>query len=241
MRDLYCAAVREYGQYCPVALGSEVLADRWNPLILRELILGNTRFNDIERCLPGISRSLLSQRLRDFERTGVIELRPSASGRGNEYHLTPAGADLEPVIIALGEWAIRWRFSEPQPADVDPVGLTWWMHRRLDVDNLPDERVVVEFAYTGPQSTTIWLVLDRGDPSVCVKHPGFDSDVVLTTDPLTMTRVFSGLDTFSGAVAEGKITLAGVPSLTRAFERWFLWSPFAPAVRRRLRAAGPRD
>lgn len=120
MLDLYLresgGMSREYGQYCPVTLGNEVLADRWTPLILREMILGSTRFNDIERGLPGISRSLLTQRLKHLTRKGVVETRPARSGRGNEYHLTPAGKGLEPVIIGLGEWAARWLFTEPEPA-----------------------------------------------------------------------------------------------------------------------------
>lgn len=223
--------MREYGQYCPVALGSEVLADRWTPLILREMVLGSTRFNDIERGLPGISRSLLQQRLGHLERKGVLTRQPATGGRGNEYHLTDAGRDLEPVLMALGEWAVHWMYTDPEPADVDPVTLTWWMHRRLEVDRLPDRRVTIEFDYRGPQPLRIWLVLDRGDPSVCVKHPGFDVDVLVTTDAVSFMRVFSGIVSLDEAVAAGDVRLDGPPSLTRSFGRWFAWSPFAPAVR----------
>jgi len=223
--------MRDYGQYCPVSLGSEVLADRWTPLILREMVLGSTRFNDIERGLPGISRSLLAQRLKHLERKEVVERRPAASGRGSEYHLTAAGQDLEPVIMALGEWAVRWRFAEPTPADVDPIALTWWMHRRVARDRLPDRRVVIEFDYRGPNATHIWLVLDRGDPSVCIKHPGFDSDLIVVTDAVSMMRVFSGIVTLGRAVDDGTVEIQGPPSLSRSFGRWFLWSPFSDAVR----------
>jgi DNA-binding HxlR family transcriptional regulator len=223
--------VREYGQYCPVALGSEVLADRWTPLILREMVLGSIRFNDIERGLPGISRTLLLQRLRHLERKGIVELHPAPAGRGNEYHLTPAGRELEPVIMALGEWAVRWMFTEPTTADVDPVTLTWWMHRRIDPAQLPDRRVVIEFDYRGPGATTIWLVLDRGEPSVCVKHPGFDTDLLVTTDAVSLMRVFAGITTLTDAIEHETIQLTGTPALTRGFGSWFLWSPFLPAVR----------
>ena len=153
----------DYGRFCPVALGSEVLADRWTPLILRELILGNTRFNDIARGLPGISRSLLVQRLRHLERKGVVELWPSPTGRGNEYHLTPAGKDLEAVVDALGRWAVEWLFDELDPHEVDAVTLTWWMHRRVDEERLPPGRVVIEFDHTAPKRLAIWIVLDRGE------------------------------------------------------------------------------
>jgi DNA-binding HxlR family transcriptional regulator len=226
--------VREYGQYCPVSLGSEVLADRWTPLILREMVLGSTLFNDIERGLPGISRTLLAQRLRHLERKGVVHREPAVGGRGSEYHLTPAGVALEGVLMALGEWAVRWMFAEPEPEVVDPVGLTWWMHRRVDHERLPDRRVVIEFDYRGPNATVIWLVLDRGNPSVCVKHPGFDSDVVVRTDAVSLMRVFSGIVSLRDAIDQGSVEVVGPPSLTRSFGRWFLWSPFAPAVRARV-------
>ncbi len=222
---------RDYGQYCPVTLGSEVLADRWTPMILREMILGSTRFNDIERGLPGISRTLLAQRLRHLERKGVLERQPARSGRGSEYHLTQAGQDLEGIIMAIGEWASRWLFAEPEPRDIDPVTLTWWMHRRVDLDALPDRRVVVEFHYTGADPMAIWLVLDRGEPSVCTKHPGFDSDLVVTTEPVELMRVFSGIDTLQGARRSDRISVDGPPALVKAFGSWFLWSPFAPTVR----------
>jgi DNA-binding HxlR family transcriptional regulator len=223
--------MREYGQYCPVALGSEILADRWTPLILREMVLGSTRFNDIERGLPGISRTLLSQRLRHLERKGVVSTQPAASGRGREYHLTDAGRDLEPVLMAIGEWSVRWMFTEPEPAVVDPVALTWWMHRRVDTDRLPDRRVVIEFRYSGRPNTVLWLVLEPREQSVCIKHPGFDADLVVVTDPVSFMRVFSGIVTLKEALREGDVAIEGPPALVRAFDQWFLWSPFAPAVR----------
>ncbi|MEI8406256.1 MULTISPECIES: winged helix-turn-helix transcriptional regulator [unclassified Kribbella] len=224
--------MRDYGQYCPVALASEVLADRWTPLIVRELVLGSRRFNDIDRGLPGISRTLLKQRLNHLERKGVLELIPVA--RGHEYQLTPAGRDLEGVIMAIGEWAVRWMFSEPQPREVDPVTLTWWMSRRVDFEKLPRQRVTVEFEYRGDDPTRIWLILDRLEASVCTDHPGFDSDVVVTTEPVDLMRVFSGIVSMRQAAAEGTVAMTGPPRLTRALPTWFLWSPFAPAVRERI-------
>lgn len=237
MLYLYLGGVRDYGQYCPIALGSEVLADRWTPLILREMVLGSTRFNDIERGLPGISRSLLVQRLRHLERKEAVERRPAASGRGSEYHLTPAGQDLGGVVMSLGEWAVRWKLAEPEPEEVDPRALTWWMHLRMDEEQLPDRRVVIEFAYQAPR-IQIWIVVDRGDASVCAQHPGFDSDLIVRTDAVSMARVFSGLTTLRQATADGAIELLGPPELVRGFGRWFLWSPFRPAVQAQLAERG---
>jgi DNA-binding HxlR family transcriptional regulator len=223
-------AMPDYGAYCPVSLSTEVLADRWTPLVVRELLLGNTRFNDIARGLPGISRTLLTQRLRHLERRGVVELWPSPTGRGSEYHLTPAGKDLFPVVEAMASWAIEWLYDELRPEDVAPTQLMWWMHRRIDVDALPPGRVVVEFEHTGPTRQTIWLVLDRGQPSVCVTHPGMDVDVVVSMATPTLSRVFNGFDSWPDAVRSGAIEVAGPPTLVKALPRWFAWSPFREAT-----------
>ena len=229
--------MREYGQYCPVSQTAEVVADRWTPLILREMVLGSTRFNDIERGLPGISRTLLSKRLQHLERKGVVVRGPAEGGRGSEYHLTPAGKALERVLDAMGEWAVEWLFTEPEPADVDPVTLLWWMHRRVDLGRLPNRRVVLEFDFRGDGGPTLWLVLDRGEPSLCTKHPGFDTDVLVTTTGLTMTRIFAGIISLSEALEAGTLELEGPPALCRDFGHWFLWSPFRPFVQRRLARA----
>src|SRR3954453_4231847 len=111
--------MRTYGQYCPVSLSAEVLGERWTMLILREMIGGAHRFNELERGLPGISRTLLAQRLRHLIRVGLVEAVPAAGGRGNEYYLTPAGQELQPVLVAMGEWAVRWLFGEPRPDELD--------------------------------------------------------------------------------------------------------------------------
>lgn len=220
----------DYGRFCPVALASEVLADRWTPLIVRELVLGNTRFNDIARGLPGISRSLLSQRLRHLERKGVVTLWPSPTGKGNEYRLTPAGRDLERVVEALGLWAVEWLFHELEPHDVDPVTLTWWMHRRINSEALPPGRVVIEFEHTAPARQVLWMVLERGEASVCVQHPGFDTDLLVTTTTPALAEVFQGYDTWAHAVAEDAIRVEGQPRLVKAMPKWFAWSPFAAAT-----------
>lgn len=226
--------VKEYALYCPVALASSVLAERWTPLIVRELLLGARRFNDIDRGLPGISRTLLKQRLDRLERKGVVQRVPCPPG--HEYRLTPAGRALEGVIMAAGEWAVQWMFSEPEPREVDPVTLAWWMSRRLVTEALPDHRTVVEFAYAGEATRTIWMVIERGDTSVCTDPPGFHSDVIVRTEPVVLMRVFSGIASYSQALADGSIMLSGPRHLTRELPHWFAWSPFAPAVRRHLSA-----
>jgi DNA-binding HxlR family transcriptional regulator/putative sterol carrier protein len=228
----------DYAQYCPVALASSVIAERWTPLIVRELVLGGRRFNEIDRGLPGISRSLLKQRLDHLERKGVVTRVELTHGRGHEYQLTPAGRDLEGVIMALGEWSVRWMFSEPEPREVDPVTLTWWMSRRMVADAMPDGRTVVQFDYTGDDPARIWMVMERRETSVCTDHPGYDVDVVVTSEPVELMRVFSGTVSYREALVAGTITVSGQRRLTTALPSWFAWSPFAPAVRERLVAPG---
>jgi len=227
----------EYGRFCPVALATEVLADRWTPMIVRELVLGNTRFNDIARGLPGISRTLLTGRLRHLEKRGVIERWPAPGGQGSEYHLTPAGKDLERVIDALGRWAIEWLFDELYPQEVDPHTLMWWMHRRTDPTAFPEGRVVLEFAFTAPEPETVWLVLEHGEVSVCHQHPGFDSDVVLRASTATYSEVFNGLRTWPEAVRAGDLEAVGPTRLVRAMPTWFLWSPWVEVTRERVSRA----
>jgi DNA-binding HxlR family transcriptional regulator len=227
----------DYGRFCPVALATEVLADRWTPMIVRELVLGNTRFNDIARGLPGISRTLLSQRLRHLEKRGVVERWPVPAGQGSEYHLTPAGKDLERVIDALGRWAIEWLFDDLYPEEVDPPTLMWWMHRRTDPDKLPEQRVVLEYVFIAPDPMSIWLVLEHGAVSVCQQHPGFDTDVVLRATTATFSGVFNGLRTWPEALRSGDLEVVGHQRLVRELPTWFLWSPWAEVTRERLSRA----
>jgi DNA-binding HxlR family transcriptional regulator len=222
----------EHGSYCPVNLTTEVLGDKWTPLIVRELLLGSTRFNDLVRALPGISRSLLSQRLRHLERRGVLEAWQSPTGRGSEYHLTPAGRDLEGVIDAYGRWAVEWLYEELETQDIPPTTLMWWMHRRVDPTNFPPVRTLLEFRFRKPVQT-IWLLLEHGAADVCIQHPGGDVDLVASAAASTFGQVFQGRRRWQDAVANGDIDVVGLPRLTRRLPTWFTWSPWAGATRER--------
>jgi len=221
----------DYGNYCPIAIATDVIADRWTPLILRELVLGNTRFNDIARGLPGISRSLLVQRLKHLERKGVVETWPLPNGRGSEYHLTPAGKDLEPVLIVMGRWSVAWMYSNLDSTDVDAITLMWWMHRRVDIERLPHDRVVVQFDHTAPKRCSFWVVSEQGAASVCLHDPGYEVDAVVTCTTPALARVFSGVETWRSAIACGDIRVSGTKAVVDAMPRWFLWSPWAKDMR----------
>jgi DNA-binding HxlR family transcriptional regulator len=221
----------EYRQYCPVARATEILADRWTPLIVRELLAGCRHFNAIERGLPGISRSLLAARLRTLEDAGVIVRRTGDRPNISEYELTDAGRDLERVIDCLGSWGVRWAFGDPRPEELDPVLLLWKMHRRIRRDLLPPRRVVIEFDFRGRGGRRLWLVLEPRDISLCLRPPGFDPDLIVRADLAFFYRVWLGYVDYASAVRSGGITVDGSGALARELPRWLMWSPMAHHVR----------
>lgn len=221
----------KYHQYCPVARASEILADRWTPLIVRELLFGSRHFNELRRGLPRISRSLLVARLRHLEDNGVIERHSGARPNVTEYILTEAGNDLADVIKYLGTWAIKWVFADPDRDELDPALFLWKMHQRVDHRELPRRRTVVQFDLTGRKGRRVWLILMPQDVSSSLKSPGFGSDLILRADVSVMFRVWAGLIDYDAAVRRGEIVLEGPPALVRAFPRWFMWSPLVDVAR----------
>ena len=136
--------MRSYAQYCPIAKASEILGDRWTLLIVREMLGGAKGFNELQRGLPGISRSVLTDRLRSLERAEIVARRTGPKGRTLEYQLTPAGRDLEPVVQAMGEWGVTWSFTDPRPEELDPDLLIVWMARHVHREQLPPGRTVLQ-------------------------------------------------------------------------------------------------
>jgi DNA-binding HxlR family transcriptional regulator len=222
--------MRSYGQYCPVAKASEILGDRWTLLIVRELLGGATGFNELQRGLPGISRSVLTDRMRALERAEVIERRTGPTGRTLDYRLTSAGRDLQSVVQAIGEWGVTWSFTEPHPEELDPDLLIVWMARHVDRGQLPSDRTVIRFDFRDP-SRRYWMVLEPSEVSVCVQHPGFETDLEVTVDTATLYRVYLGRAELAGAIRAGLLTMSGPRALQRGFGRWFTWSAFASASR----------
>jgi DNA-binding HxlR family transcriptional regulator len=217
--------VRGYGQYCPVAKGAEVFAERWTPLIVRNLHLGCRSFDEVHQGIPRMSRSLLSQRLAALERDGIVQRRRSTSGRGWHWHLTPAGQELNDVCMALGTWASRWMALTPR--DYDPGIVLWAWCRLIDPGRLPERRVVVRFDLRDLPRQRFWLVLDKPDAELCMVHPGFDEDLIVVTDSRTLTLVHMGRLPLAEAVDAGAWQPQGPPELARALMRWGGTSPFA--------------
>ncbi len=232
----------KYGQYCPLAQALEILGDRWTLLIIRDMFTGVMHFNDFERGLPGISRGLLSSRLRLLEQTGIVEKHTHRSGRNKtEYHLTQAGMELQNVLNSLVFWAATWAFGEPTEQELDPLLMMWWMHNRINKHLLPQNRVVIQFNFCGAKTDTYWLMLTQEDVSVCLTDPGFEISILVTADLATYFRVWFGRISFDEAIKDDAIKLEGTPPLIRGFPKWFALSPAAGIVHTVLSAKHARS
>lgn len=224
--------VKSYRQFCPVAKAAEIVAERWTPLVIRELLSGSHRFNDLRRGVPLMSPSLLSQRLKFMEDEGLVERRRDEDGTA--YHLTRAGTELMPVIEALGTWGKRWvRRQAGSAEDLDPGLLMWDIHRRLRIDRFPSRRTVLRFDLTDVPSKAryYWLVIDRGTVDICLKDPGFEVDLYVAVDLETLTGVWLGDCPLDKAVLSGAIDLHGPSELIGRFKTWLMLSVFADIER----------
>jgi DNA-binding HxlR family transcriptional regulator len=232
--------VRTYGQYCPIARGAEIFAERWTPLIVRNLYLGCRSFGEILEGAPGLSRTLLSQRLKQLERLGIVESMRRRDGRSNDYTLTSAGRELFTVCQSLGEWGARW--LEIAPENFDPFVALWSMCNALRRERLPDRRVVIRFDFTGrPRHERYWLLIELGDTEICKTSPGLDEDLQITADAEAFVKWHAGQLTWAQARREDRIQLHGTAALVRAFPTWNALSMFAhirPVSRRSPTSGG---
>ena len=215
--------MKGYGQFCPIARASEVLAERWTPIIVRNLVLGCTTFNEIAAGAPGLSRALLTMRLRELQRTGVIEISPKLGGHGSVYELTPAGRELRGVLFAMGGWALRWLEIAPEESDPDVV-LWLWCHSFLRRDRLPDRRVLVRFDFADARRgrpARGWLLVESKDAEICSKRPGFEEDLVVTVnDSKAFGAWHLGLVDWAQMLRSGKIRVDGRRDLALALPTW---------------------
>ena len=220
-----------YKQFCPVAMAAEILCTRWTVVLLRELVAGTTRFNDLRRGVPRMSPALLSQRLKELEAANVIIRTPSPTEPGVfEYHLTAAGRELEPLVQAFGVWGQRWVDSELSLQHLDASLLMWDMRRNLNPDPMPTRRSIIQFQYPElPSARRSWwlLVEPNADVDLCSIDPGFDVDLYVSTDLRTMTAIWMGLDSVKSALRVERMMLTGDRQLAANIEAWLGLSPFA--------------
>ena len=220
-----------YRQFCPVAMAAEILCTRWTVLILRELVAGSTRFNDLRRGVPRMSPALLSQRLKELEAAKIISRVPSVTDPGVfEYQLTAAGRELEPLVQAFGIWGQRWIESELSLQHLDAPLLMWDIRRNINPDPMPQRRVVIQFQYPElPVGHRSWWLLVHPETGVdlCAINPGFDVDLYVSTDLRTMTAIWMGLDDIRSALRSERLMLTGDRQLAASVEAWFGLSTFA--------------
>ena len=231
-------AVRSgYGQFCPVAMAAEVACSRWTILILRELLSGSTRFNDLRRGVPKMSPTLLSRRLKELETAGVIETRPTGQPGIVDYCLTRSGEELRDVVMSLGTWGQRWVEARLTFQNLDPSLLMWDMRRRLDPKPLPDRRSTIRFEYLDLPSNrrNWWLVVDDGEVDLCSVDPGHLVDLHVTCPLRCMTAIWMGLASVKGELDSGRLELHGDRKLAQRMQQWLGLSPFA--VERKLASA----
>ena len=222
--------MRTYGQYCPLARTAELFAERWTPIIVRNLLGGVTTFGHIRAGAPGIPKAVLTERLATLIRAGVVERRVGP-GRRVTYHLTDKGADLEPLCDAMAAWGMRWLEVEPQ--HLDPTYVLWATARLVDVDALPAERLVVRVELRDATDGPYWLLLHRPCAEICTHYPGTPEDLVLRTDTETLARWNLRERSFAHLIRDQRISIEGSPALTRGFPGWIRPSPYADPQYRR--------
>jgi DNA-binding HxlR family transcriptional regulator len=223
--------MKGYSQFCPVAKGAEIFNERWTPLIIREMMCGSRRFNDLKRGNPMMSPSLLSQRLKFLEEAGVVE-KKVGKGESVEYSLTESGRDLGEVVTRLGLWGLKWARSRLTEDDYDPQLLMWDIRRRIDTSAFPARRVVISFMFRDMPSNrrAYWLVVDRGEVDLCIKFPGFDIDLAFITTSKAMADVWMGYSTMKKEIRNGTLTLEGGGGLKENIDGWFSYSLFSNPV-----------
>jgi len=225
-----------YGQFCPVAMAAEILCTRWTMVVLRELVAGSTRFNDLRRGVPKMSPTLLSKRLGELEAAGIVEREPARDAPANSaYVLTEAGRDLAPLVEGFGRWGQRWLQTAPSLDNADAGLLMWDMRRNLDPRPMPEARSVIEFDYCDQPETCRhwWLIVEPGEAiDLCAFDPGFEVDLLVETDLRCMTRIWMGLMSVRRAEDKDRLALSGDPEIAGHMQRWLGLSPFADEPKR---------
>jgi len=221
-----------YGQFCPVSMAAEILCSRWTVLVIRELLCGSRRFNDLRRGVPKMSPALLSKRLKELEKAGVIAAVPRDTGVV-EYELTKAGAELEAIVMSMGFWGHRWVESRLSLKNLDPSLLMWDMRRRLNPQPLPPKRCTIQFQYPelpDPQQNW-WLVVDDGEVDLCNFDPGYEINLLVRSSLYTMTAIWMGMTRIPAALAAGQLELDGERPVADAIQKWLGLSGFAVGSR----------
>ena len=225
---------RGYGQYCPLSLAAELLGQRWTILVISRLVDGCNSFSEIHRGVPRISPSLLSQRLDELQDAGLVVRKKRRNKQAYTYHLTDAGWDLEDIIMQMAIWGQHWA-RDMNLDDLDPAFLAWSMHLRINTECMPPGRTVLEFDFTGvpEEFHRFWLIHEKGNVEMCLKHPGFESDVVVSSDIRRFIEAWRGFRDMRTEICAGRIRVEGEKPLRDALPEWLMLSALAPYERKR--------
>lgn len=217
----------KYGQFCPIAKALEILGERWTLLIVRELLMGATRFNELQRGLNLISPTILTKRLNELGDAGVIIRKKIPGQKGYEYFLTEMGQELIPVVKTIGEWGMRWARGKMDDSELDLELLMLYLQRSVLPDKLPGNETVIRFKFTDiDKFNDWWLVVTDNNVDVCVRDPGKDVDVYFTTDLRTMIELWMGDIPYKSTINAGRLKLVGPSVLTRDVRSWLAPSVF---------------
>ena len=221
-------ATSGYGQFCPISKAMEVLGEKWTLLVVRELLMGGTRFSELQRGLAQISPTLLTKRLQTLEQEGLVVKRKIHGQRGYEYFPTESCKELMPVMEQLGHWGMRWARESMADDDFDLELLMLYMQRSIDPEKLPGHKTVIRFKFTDVQEfQSWWLVVEEDDVDVCVHDPGDEVDIYINVGLRTMCELWMGDISYKRAQSEGKLQLVGPPALTRTISSWITPSIFS--------------
>ena len=230
----------DYGDYCPISKAAQILGERWTLLIVRELLSGSTRFNEIRRYLPKLSPTLLNARLRMLEEQGLVIRRKRPELRSFEYRLTPSGRELLPIVLSIGRWGARWAYAGLNDQEINTDVLMRDIRNSVDTSRLPAGRSVIQFQLVDQPTMNKWyLVADDGATEMCDEERSLDVDVYVTAARMTIAEIWTGKTAIPEALDDGRLKVTGLSSLVKTFTHWFPRSPFHGA-RDDLDAAHPK-
>ena len=221
---------KPYGMICPITRACEILEPRWTIPILVGLWAGSTRFNDLRREVGNISPALLSKRLKDLEKMGFVERVFDPATGAVDYIRTEAALALEPALNELARWAQCHIDAETALCTATVSNLMWKMRNGFITEALPNRRVVIQFRFADPalEYNTYWALIQPGAPvEICSSIPGFDVDLYVETNRVSLHAILLGRTTIARELTGGGLFLSGDAVLSRTMHRWLKISDYA--------------
>jgi DNA-binding HxlR family transcriptional regulator len=214
------------GSLCPAMASADLLGDKWTLLLLREMLLGTTRFSRFQKAIPRMSPSILSKRLKMLEASDIIVRKPAITGQVSEYRLTRSGRELGPIIENMAVWGMRWRSRNIAARDCDVGGFMWDFHRTLNTEGLPNGETVILVQISDRTDLNTWWVIANGDSvDLCLENPGHDVDVYITASLGNLIALWMGDVGVKEATDAKTVFIDGPKHLTSTAQDWISQSP----------------